>query len=309
LRVQTGRTQPSVAVVSNTPVNKQAASGQFSGEFTSSAAQKGQRQQPVTTETPTTPTTFASSQSPSVPDSFPASTESISSEFINIDQFITDAQGLFENPGSFVNDGGEVDIQNGGRFVSETGEGFTQLGGRTIVNGELVGDEVNIFGGHIQGSGEISGDLVIGLAGALQPGNSPGVITVDGLFSDGLIELEVDTLDSLALDLFDRIIADTFDVAGEVSFLLEIDVDDFLNNFNIDDFFLVKIRADNGDVIGETGVEDLSVFEQAEFSAVDINGAPVLLTLNDDGSFSEVPLPATVALMLLGLFGVRSRSA
>ncbi|MFK5984639.1 MAG: hypothetical protein QM479_04330 [Pseudomonadota bacterium] len=91
---------------------------------------------------------------------------------------------------------GIFEIKAGDIFGDELAD-FAQENGLIVVNGELVIDTLFINGGTLKGSGLIAGNTTIGVGGTLSPGNSPGLLTIDGILnSSGIINLELETTDS-----------------------------------------------------------------------------------------------------------------
>ncbi len=109
------------------------------------------------------------------------------------------AGGIFTNVKSLGNTG---QINNAGTFIINAGAGvtdvtgvlgtYTQTAGLTTVNGSLIGSTISIQGGTLNGSGSITGPLSIGGSASLNPGSSPGTLTVNGNFSNaGLMLFEI----------------------------------------------------------------------------------------------------------------------
>ena len=98
--------------------------------------------------------------------------------------------------GQYQQDGGHTTINAGGFMMlgaydanadSWVGGNYLQTAGTTTVNGVLDSDAVRFEGGTLDGSGTIYGDVVIDSANlggtvTINPGNSPGLLTVDGNF-------------------------------------------------------------------------------------------------------------------------------
>jgi hypothetical protein len=58
---------------------------------------------------------------------------------------------------------------------------FVQTEGKTVIDKILIVDAVDILGGRLGGHGVIkAGTVTIGPGGILGPGNSPGILTIDG---------------------------------------------------------------------------------------------------------------------------------
>ena len=76
---------------------------------------------------------------------------------------------------SISDSGSTVDNSGHGTFVGGSGTGIIDFG----VDGPLITDFVDVRqGGSIVGSGNLQGDLF--LDGTLAPGNSPGILDIDG---------------------------------------------------------------------------------------------------------------------------------
>ncbi len=89
---------------------------------------------------------------------------------------------------------GVVRVNSGSSLVMGSGDNFTQTAGTTVVNGVLNsnGGVVTVNGGVLQGNGSITGNVVNNANVA--PGNSPGLLTVNGNYTQSssghlLIEL------------------------------------------------------------------------------------------------------------------------
>jgi hypothetical protein len=72
---------------------------------------------------------------------------------------------------------------------------YVQSGGDTIVNGQLTveGGPFSLNGGTLQGSGTVTGE-VDNFGGTVSPGNSPGLLTIDGDYSqslDAILNIEI----------------------------------------------------------------------------------------------------------------------
>jgi hypothetical protein len=121
--------------------------------------------------------------------------------FTNAGQLVNHWGGRFDNRGVVDNQGGL--IINRGEFV--VGPGAAVLGnGRyeqdgwdagvaTRVDGRLEASEITIQGGTLTGSGVLAGPVTLWSGATVQPGNSAGLLTVEGsLNADGnlfIIEL------------------------------------------------------------------------------------------------------------------------
>ena len=97
----------------------------------------------------------------------------------------------FTTAGAFGN-AGSMTFGTGSTFAVGGGGAYTQTAGTTVVNGGLSASLISIQGGVLQGAGSINGGLTVGTGGSLHPGNSPGVVTVNGTYSN---------TDTLAVDV------------------------------------------------------------------------------------------------------------
>lgn len=96
--------------------------------------------------------------------------------------------GPITNAGTFnINVGGSV------TGINTVGMGtYTQTAGLTNVNGSLAATIIDIHGGSLMGSGTISGPVLLGAAAMVNPGNSPGTLTINGdLTSNGKLIFEI----------------------------------------------------------------------------------------------------------------------
>ncbi|MDP3287070.1 MAG: hypothetical protein Q8M64_02085, partial [Methyloversatilis sp.] len=97
---------------------------------------------------------------------------------VDADTFIQDRQGvatLFNTPELVIDPDGELRVGS-----------FRQIEGDTVVNGRLTGNQIEFLGGTLSGTGTIgygsggfNGQISTG-AVAIGPGNSPGILTIDG---------------------------------------------------------------------------------------------------------------------------------
>jgi hypothetical protein len=97
----------------------------------------------------------------------------------------------FTTAGAFGN-AGSMTFGTGSTFTVGNGTAYTQTAGTTTVNGALTAGSISIQGGTIQGAGSINGGLTVGANGMLHPGNSPGIITVNGAYTNtGILSIDV----------------------------------------------------------------------------------------------------------------------
>ena len=192
---------------------------------------------------------------------------------------------------------------------------YQQSNGLTTVDGTVAINNMEINGGVLKGSGYILGDLVVGPNGTIQPGNSPGLLTIDGDFTleEGAnLILEI-VEDGLGGYLYDELsVSGDFNLYGDIEFDLGagLDVGIFETTdpevdpeFSMLDFFM----DGSGDLL------TLALFSDSNIKISDEFGETFNLLLVDDGNggfvteVSAVPVPAAVWLFgsgLLGLIGV-----
>jgi len=220
-----------------------------------------------------------------------------------------------------VNNSGTVEVM-ANSSITGTGS-YIQSGNKdalTTMNGRIETD-MAINSGILKGSGYIVGDLVVGPNGTVQPGNSPGLLTIDGDFTlENGAELVMEIWgDGDNGYLFDEIsVTGDFNLFGDINFDLGegLDISIFETNdpevdplFSFADFFLDESGVSLSlAVLAETNVKvasDLGELFAVSFN-VDDNG-DVLTSIVE---VSAVPVPAAVWLFgsgLIGLAGVARR--
>ncbi len=214
-------------------------------------------------------------------------------------------QGTFSNNGTFSNPG---QIGNSGLFVigaqgSIAGTGsYVQTAGITEVLGRLTQATLSIDGGLLRGSGNIAA-AVTNNGGTLAPGNSPGVLTISGDYTQGaagtlLVELgglaagaQYDVLAVTGTATLDGRLDITLYNLGGGTFVPHLgEAFDILNARDIVGRFSVLPLA--GPAAGLAwGVEYLH----------DVSGTTDVVRLSVLASPTAVPEPATHALWIAGL--------
>ena len=95
---------------------------------------------------------------------------------------------------------GDLQIESGGSVEGRAGGWFWHSAGNLRVDGLLAADDIRVFGGTLGGNGLLRGNLTAN--GPVGPGNSVGLLTVDGnLTANGTVDLEI----ASAID-FDRLV-------------------------------------------------------------------------------------------------------
>jgi len=102
--------------------------------------------------------------------------------------------GTITNSGTFINNGtitGTTSVtinSNSAAGTTDTNTvspgSYVQTAGLTVNNGIITQTLVDIQGGTLQGTGTINGALNVAAGATLHPGNSPGVMTVNGTYTN-----------------------------------------------------------------------------------------------------------------------------
>lgn len=186
----------------------------------------------------------------------------------------------FTTPGDFVNSG-TLTIGNGSTFTVADGYSF-DLAATGIING------TGTFGGNLTNTGTVS------------PGNSPGILTVDGDYTqspEGLLEIEIAGLTDY----------DVLDVSGS-AFLGGSLAVDFLGGFvpeTGDIFDILWADSIEGAFSVSAGFENLFSIAYDAFDNQSNRYCVRLEYIFDNGSNqSAVPEPATMILFGIGLIGI-----
>jgi fibronectin-binding autotransporter adhesin len=189
-----------------------------------------------------------------------------------------------------------IHLQSGGKLITHdfdaSGGGVFNFSGGTLelTGGTFTGDLAVVAGAIFSGAGSVNGDL--NLSGVLQPGNSPGILYIQGdltWYGGGLINFE---LGGLASDLIG--VGGTFS-RGSFGTL----------NFHF---------SDAGDFV--PGTYTLVTFGDTDFSlndfsySSDISGFSGAFSINGNSlQFSEIPEPHSLLMISVacGLLAARPR--
>jgi hypothetical protein len=151
--------------------------------------------------------------------------------------------------GVAVNNSGTVLVPTGAAL--SVGGAYTQTGGATTVDGTLTASNtVFLNGGFLNGGGTINGNVVN--AAELEPGDSPGALTINGNYtqtSAGVLDIEIG---GPAAGQFDRLVVNgTASLAGTLNVVI-------LNGFVPDpgtSFGVLTFRSHTGDFDVENGLD------------------------------------------------------
>lgn len=234
----------------------------------------------------------------------------------------------FTSSGNFSNSG-VVSIGKGSTFASraillpsQPLRDYSQNLGLTTVNGTLRADDVLISGGTLRGGGLIEADVVM-LGGTLAPGNSPGVLSIDGDYTQG-------TGATLAMELGGFLPGfeyDVLDVSGIANLAGALEVD-LLPGFDpaVDAYFDLLLAED---ILGEFDSVELPTSSLGTFSltyvreAFGLDAVRLLFDAAGSGGGDDppppddddlpppggtVPEPSTLALLLAVAAALRARS-
>ena len=186
----------------------------------------------------------------------------------------TTAAGISE----FAN-AGSMNITAGTTFTVSNGKKYSQTAGTTTLNGTLVTSnsvEVDIQGGTLQGSGDITGNLRN--ASQVNPGTSPGSLDVSGDYSqtaDGILNIEIGG--TTPITQFDQInIVGSASLNGTLNVSL---IDPFVPNV-ADAFQIMTFGSHTGDFATKNGLTITSTLNfDPQFNVpgllLDVNGSPV----------------------------------
>ncbi len=124
---------------------------------------------------------------------------------------------------------------------------YTQNSGSMQIDGTLAQTDVTINGGTVQGVGTLPSN-VVNIAGTVEPGNSPGTLTIDGDFTQGAAgTLEIE-LDLGAHDLLD-VMSDAF-----LDGFLDLQLTSAFNDAAVDGdiFRIINWASHTGQFVGPT---------------------------------------------------------
>ena len=198
-----------------------------------------------------------------------------------------------ENRGRLDNNGelNDLDFFNSGTVVIKgkiTGDYGTyfQTAGETIFEfGEMNQTEVLLYGGTFSGSGTIGGKFYIDVGAAVEPGTSPGTLTINGdLYSSGTLIFEIGGLGAGQYDIL-NINGNAYFTGGNIEF-------DFINGYS-------PTAGDSWDFLlanSITGWDTLSL----NFNGLGAGFGYAFDPVTESLSITSAPVPEPTTLLLLG---------
>lgn len=194
--------------------------------------------------------------------------------------------------------------------VAHDENGSTEGLGTLVVNGTVTTGTLTIgTHGLLGGSGEINADVVN--FGTINPGNSPGTLTINGDFDNtgGLLVVEIQSLGN-GQYAYDQLLfgpgSNVLMGDGSVRFSFVDDTNplEFLNSglFDLGTFFK---RVDGNGAVEDLDEAQPGLFTQTRFEARSDSFVISRFEFDPQGGVtldaSRVPLPASLPLVLLGL--------
>jgi hypothetical protein len=207
---------------------------------------------------------------------------------------------ILYNSGSLNNTGtlNSQRLSNSGTLNNNgtiTGTGtYLQTAGQTNNNGSITQSSIAINGGTLSGTGTITGNVTIGSGASVNPGNSPGTMTINGDFSSGgTLVFEIAGLGAGLYDVL-NINGNALFGGGNIQF-------DFINGFNAAAGnywdFLFADTISGWDSLGFS-FNGLGAGLGWGFSRLGNGGERLWIASN---TVSPVPEPETYAMLLAGL--------
>ena len=211
----------------------------------------------------------------------------------NLDGGTIQNEGTFQNEGLVTNDAHNGIVNSGALVVSQIGKidgagSFVQNAGSTVNEGLMIQSTFDILGGTISGSGTWLGDMFVGENGAVLPGSSPGLMTIEGDFvCDGC---------SLFFEFAGTEVGefDFLDITGTASFTNANFTFEFINGF-VPDF---------SNPFSFISASEILSFEGVAFAVLGLDAGKLLNILPNSlgtvaaltSDVAPVPLPAAFPL-------------
>jgi len=217
--------------------------------------------------------------------------------------------GIIDNAGTFRKSGGtgtswvgnSIAFNNTGTVEVTSGTlafagGYNQTAGATMLNGGTITSTtpMNIYGGTIEGTGIIDADI-LNHGGLVSPGLSPGMLTIDGDYTQGSEATLLLEMAGLGLGEYD-----IFNVTGTATLGGYLQID-FLNDFrpmfgDTFDIFTYDSCVGQFDSMYARGFPDYSFIPTYGLTglALEIGNVP-----------SAIPLPSSGCLAIMGILAAR----
>ena len=185
---------------------------------------------------------------------------------------------------------------------------YIQADGQTINDGSFTQTTFEIFNGNLSGTGTFIGDVLIGSNATVNPGNSPGIMTIDGNFN---------SIGTLAIEIGGLVAGTEYDVlnvSGTATLAGMLDV----SLFDLGGGLFTPSLGDSFDIlVAETIVGEFDLFSMAILgTGLDWDVSYLLDNIGTDivrlsvVDTSVVPVPPAVWLFgtaLVGLIGFSKR--
>jgi len=217
--------------------------------------------------------------------------------------------GLLVTPGANLNfprrgqvlEGGTLDLSDGGKVL--IGNGLTDptslaagavhlgFGGQLIADGLVIADVMMNNGSQLTGSGTITGSVTAGLGANINPGSSPGMLTITGnlnLEEGSVLTIEIGGTGS---GQFDQInVLGNLILGGELNIVF---IDDFVPQE--DELIDLNIFLSEQPITGS-----FTTFSTAGLGEGQVLNISEEQLSTGQLSFSVIPEPASLALLTIG---------
>jgi PEP-CTERM motif len=214
---------------------------------------------------------------------------------------LTDSHTSYSGYSSFYNSAilNNTGILHNSAVLNNTGTiagsgAYIQNAGQTINNGTMTQSSFDVQGGSLSGTGTMNGNVSIGSLASVNPGNSPGIMTINGDFnSSGTLLFDIAGLGTGLYDVL-SINGNVLFTGGNIQF-------DFINGFNTTAGnywdFLTANTVTGWDTLN-FNFNGLRNGLGWNFTKLDTGGERLWI---NSIAVSPVPEPETYAMLLAGL--------